>query len=54
MYAILCFTPKHFSEILAETGFDEGELFAVLLRLEFKGYVRRTSFEYYIAVPLYI
>ncbi len=54
VYATLCLTPKHISEILAETGFDEGELFAVLLRLEFKGYVRRTSFEYYIAVPLYI
>ncbi|MGP1433157.1 MAG: DNA-processing protein DprA [Catonella sp.] len=54
VYATLCLIPKHISEILAETGLDEGELFKVLLGLEFKGYVRRTSFEYYIAVPLYI
>lgn len=54
VYATLCLIPKHISEILSETGLDEGELFKVLLGLEFKGYVRRTSFEYYIAVPLYI
>jgi DNA protecting protein dprA len=54
VYATLCLTPKHISEILSETGLDEGELFKVLLELEFKGYVRRTSFEYYIAVPLYL
>ena len=45
---------KHISEILSETGLDEGELFTILLRLEFKGYVRRTSFEYFVAVPSYI
>jgi len=54
VYATLCLIPKHISEILSETGLDEGELFRVLLRLEFKGYVRRTSFEYYIAVPSYV
>ena len=48
------FVKKTKSEILSETGLDEGELFKVLLELEFKGYVRRTSFEYYIAVPLYL
>ena len=53
VYATLCLTPKHISEILSETGMDEGELFAVLLRLEMKGYVRRTSFEYYVIVPAY-
>ena len=54
VYSTLCLIPKHISEILSETGLDEGELFTILLRLEFKGYVRRTSFEYYIAVPSYI
>ena len=54
VYSTLCLTPKHISEILSETGFDEGELFRILLWLEFKGYVRRTSFEYYIAVPVYL
>ena len=54
VYSTLCLTPKHISEILSETGLDEGELFKILLGLEFKGYVRRTSFEYYIAVPIYL
>lgn len=54
VYSTLCLIPKHISEISSETGLEEGELFAVLLRLEFRGYVRRTSFEYYIAVPLYV
>ena len=54
VYSTLCLIPKHISEILSETGLDEGELFTILLRLEFKGYVRRTSFDYYIAVPSYI
>ena len=54
VYATLCLRPKHISEILYETGLDEGELFKILLMLEFKGYVMRTSFEYYIAVPVYM
>ena len=54
VYSTLCLIPKHISEILSETGLDEGELFTILLRLEFKGYVRRTSFEYFVAVPSYI
>ena len=54
VYSTLCLIPKHISEILSETGLDEGELFTILLRLEFKGYVRRTSFEYFVALPSYI
>ena len=54
VYSTLCLIPKHISEILSETGLDEGELFVILFRLETKGYVRRTSFEYYIAVPTYV
>lgn len=48
VYSTLCLEPKHISVIIEETGFSIGELFSILLKLELRGYVRRTSFDYYV------
>lgn len=48
VYDTLSFEPKHVSEIIKETELEAGKLFNILLRLELQGYVKRTSFEYYI------
>ena len=51
VYDTLCLVPRHISDIMKETDMPEEELFHILLVLELKGYVCRTSFEYYIAEP---
>ncbi len=48
VYSTLCLEPKHISDIIEETGLNEEELFSSLIRLEIRGYVKRTSFEYYV------
>lgn len=48
VYDTLGLEPKHISEIMEETNFETGKLFNILLHLELRGFVRRTSFEYFV------